>query len=354
MDMKSVLSLHRLASFFLASTCAAAVMAAPQSLTTEDVLLNSDTVVMVAETSYWFRWTPDEGFAAIPQAPENEPEPNGPVVVDLLSQVLPGVCGATSVLRGVNIRGEIVGDSGGETPVATFWGVDGEPVALADRLASPLPTGFQLLGAADISDAGEIAATALSVTGSVYLIKLTPNRDAPGTYSPRLLGEIFTAIPNLPDVRLVVSEAGDIVGQCGFGAVDCPTGQFEFAGLDPSITNLGGPVPFLPLRAGSSFAGRSSSLFGNGNGGEGIGRAGSSENTPGLINRSRPTFGGPTLPTLRSSGGTASVTGGTIPAAVPLPAAGFLMLLGLFLLRGPARILTALREAVVGRLDRTA
>lgn len=353
--MKSVLSFHRVASAFFATSCAFAAIAAPQSVSTEDVLLGSDTAVIVTETRYWFTWTPDDGFAAIPQPPEDEPEANGKVVVDLPNKVLPGVAGATAVLRGVNSRGEIVGDSGGDPAVATFWGVDGEPVALADRLASPLPTGFQMLGAADISDAGEIAATALSATGSVYLVKLTPNRDAPGTYSPRLLGEIFTAIPELPDVRLVVSESGDIVGQCGFGAVDCPTGQFEFAGLDPSITNAGGPVPFLPLSAGSSFAGRSTSSSSSFSSlAAGTSGPGSFVNSPGLIDGVRPTFSSPTLPTLISSGGTASTGGGAIPAAVPIPAAGFLLVLGLFLLRGPGRILTGLREAVFGRAVHTA
>lgn len=263
-------------------------------------------------------------------------------------RILPGPDGSGSVAKGVNSNGAVVGVSANRPETALLWGADGQPVVLADQLSSPLPDGFQLLGASDINNAGQIAATAVSGSGTVHLVTLTPDQGGAGPYTPRVIGEIYASATEAPIGRLSLSEGGAVVGECTFGARDCPTGEFDFSGLDPNITNLlnpngTGPVGFLPLITGSSFGLPGGAGLGAGAGG---GAAG-----PASFDRSRPDFGTPNFPTLSS--GTATDDGpasaAPISAPVPLPAAGLLLLLGVILLRGPAGVANALRRSVARR-----
>lgn len=257
-------------------------------------------------------------------------------------RVLPGPNGAASQASGVNSNGEVVGTSTTVPPAALYWGPDGQPVDLAERLTSPLPDGFALLGSNDINDAGQIAAHAMSPTGSIHVVTLTP--DGNGGYTPRVIGEIYASAAFLPVGALSLSDSGQIAGECSFGARDCPSRPIDFSGLDPNITNLFNPngvgAPgVLPLRSGSLPS------TGTGAGAGGGTPAAFSSSSSG--NQNRPDFGTPNFPTLGS--GTTTDDDGVAAAAtpsVPLPAAGWALLMGLILLLRPGAALRALRESV--------
>ena len=254
---------------------------------------------------------------------------------------LPGPGGAGSVANGVNSAGVVVGASTSEPPTALIWGPDGQPMVLETMMSAPLPDGFKLLGADDINDAGEIVATALSPSGAIHAIKLTPDAQAPGQYKPRPIGELFPQGGPRPTQPMSLSNAGAIAGECAFGARDCPTGDMSFANLDTNITNFGGsglggqPGTFLPLVTGKGL-----SASGRGFGQPGAGLGGDSP-----FDRSRPDFGSPNFPTLTST----STDDNAGPLPTPLPAAGALLLFSVILLRWPAGLVSYVRKAV----DRT-
>lgn len=265
------------------------------------------------------------------------------VLPDGTVQILTGPDGAPSLAKGLNNNGEAVGTSGREPEIAVKWGADGQPVVLANSLSAPLPDGVTLTGANDINDAGQIAATATAIDGGVLLVTLTPDETTPGQYTPRVVGEIFASGAAQPDVQIALSEDGSIVGECALGARDCPTNAFDFASLDPSITNQFSPFGttpdgFLRLVTGSSFSATQTAALGA----PATATPGGGLDATNPLDRSRPGFGTPNFPTLGGLGATTAVTPTT--ASVPLPAAGWLLMFAVILLRGPARLLNAVRK----------
>ncbi|MEO0771805.1 MAG: hypothetical protein AAFZ04_01355 [Pseudomonadota bacterium] len=165
--------------------------------------------------------------------------------------VLRGLDGDPSKAVGLNARGDVVGASEGAQPEAVVWPASGAgPVALGTVIDPALPSGFRLIRADDINDAGMIIANALGPDGSVHMVRLTPDPTRPGGYIPVILGHILSDAEDLDDVTLALSEAGLVIGSCDTGAQDCPR-LFDATALDPAITNLAPtglqPPGFLPL-----------------------------------------------------------------------------------------------------------
>ncbi|SFJ56567.1 hypothetical protein [Celeribacter neptunius] len=254
-------------------------------------------------------------------------------------RVLPGLDGNGSRATGLNDAGQVVGASADDPAKAVLWGPDGQSVALAEKLSAPLPDGFTLLDAEDINNAGEIVGTAVSGTGAVHLVTLTPDPDAGGLYMPKVIGEVFASVPDVTEQpRFALSENGTIFGTCSFGALDCPTNEFAFNGLGSDITNLFNPLNPASINGFQPFVtGAFLSATGAGAAGGGTGATG----TPGIA-RQRPVFGPPTFPTVSTTGATTTTTGTT--NTVPLPAANVLLLLALSLMAGVSALASGWRK----------
>lgn len=288
-------------------------------------------------------------------------------------QPLSGPDATPSVAKGINATGQVVGSAGEALDIAVLWNGSDAPVILSDQLSSPLPEGFRLFGANDINTSGQIAATAVTPTGSVHLMMLSPDPVAPGLYVPRNLGEIFAAGSGQTVPMLALTDSGDIVGSCGIGAESCPISPFDVADLDPDITNLAdiGDDTFLPFilstsgepgaaapgarpRAANSRAAGSRPNLGTsllprvGGGASPLSTAAlpllpfepesTSDQTP-------DTSGAP-----GSGNGTGNETGANPPITpVPLPVAGWLLMSGLILLKGSSWAMSGMRRLRMGR-----
>ncbi len=288
-------------------------------------------------------------------------------------QPLSGPDATPSVAKGINATGQVVGSAGEALDIAVLWNGSDAPVILSDQLSSPLPEGFRLFGANDINTSGQIAATAITPSGSVHLMMLTPDPLAPGLYEPRNLGEIFAAGSGQTVPLLALTDSGDIVGSCALGAESCPVSPFDVADLDPSITNFADiqDDTFLPFIASASGA--------PGAAAPGARPRATNSRTAG----SRPSLGTSLLP--RSGGGTplpstaalpllpfepastsdqtpdisgapgsgtgtGSETGANPPITpVPLPVAGWLLMSGLILLKGSSWAVSGMRRLRTGR-----
>lgn len=293
----------------------------------------------------------DSGYV-IGKVSVNDGPPVAAVILpDGTVRILSGPIDAPYDPRGLNENGEVVGVVGTEPAQAVMWTSQGAPVSLADQLSSPMPDGYILTGAHDINNVGQIVATAVTPEGATALMTLTPDPYSAGMFTPRRIGEIAGPGAAQPITTLSVSDDGTIVGDCVFGALDCPTNPFDFASLDPSITNLVNSTGFGQdgfLRLFSNFPRTGATRLPTATAALDRAGAGGSTgtSTPSIANVN-PNFGTPSFPTLAT---TPSDTGAVVTSsAVPLPAAGFLLMFALVLLRGPARALKVLRRGMSGQ-----
>lgn len=249
---------------------------------------------------------------------------------------------------GMNETGVVVGSAATEPKQAVIWTAGRPAEPLAEKLSARLPDGFVLTDASDISNAGQIVSLAVTPEGATTLVLLTPDPASIGQYIPQVLGEI--AAPGVADpiTTLKVSEDGRVLGNCVFGAADCPINPLEFALLDPSITNLVNQADFSagPLPLISSFAGRTATPFAAPAAAlppAGIGPV-ALNNPAGAGGAVPPDFGSSTFPTLTTTD--PSSTSAPTSSTIPLPPAGFLLIFSLLALRYVARPIKAVRRGV--------
>lgn len=86
--------------------------------------------------------------------------------------------------KGMNEAGVVVGSAATESGQAVIWTAGGPAEPLAEKLSAPLPDGFVLTNASDISNAGQIVSTAVTPEGATTLVMLTPDLASDGQYIP--------------------------------------------------------------------------------------------------------------------------------------------------------------------------
>jgi probable HAF family extracellular repeat protein len=103
---------------------------------------------------------------------------------DGAGMVLIGGTGQYNRAFGINAAGDVVGEGHPVFgPTQAFVFTDGNGMEALNELIDP-STGWFLLGAGDINDAGQIAAWATSTSGARHAVRLTPGTGAPPPSAP--------------------------------------------------------------------------------------------------------------------------------------------------------------------------